>query len=390
MPGKDRFFVEVDADRRCEKERKEPSGVYLQKRYGDRILLVAAEGGGYGIRARVAAEVVASMVLNYARMGETPVAVASSVLRTFAGEEGGIRFTSVDIRASGDVRLLEFGHPACVILRGTEEWPVEREKRLVETDGNGRHEVFLAEFRAEAEDRIVFTSEGIVVSGFGTRRLPGGWRRQGVTDFVRACIAERAVVSAHTLSRRIVEQAEINELFAVRKEMHCFTVYFRKPRRILVCSGPPFDRGKDRSLAELVRDYPGETLVCGGTTAGIIARELDRKVDVILKADPSGLPPVSRMEGVTLVTEGVLTLNKVKGLLSATFGTDVAGPGTDADVCRLLLSHDVIEFVVGTCINPLHQDPTLPVELELRRNLVRELAALLENRFMKEVRLRFV
>ena len=97
------------------------------------------------------------------------------------------------------------------------------------------------------------------------------------------------------------------------------------------------------------------------------------------------------MEGVDLVTEGVLTLNRVKSLLERTApGAEVKEKGTDGVVARMLLDHDVVEFVVGTRINPLHQDPNLPVELELRRNLVKRLGDLLEKRYRKEVRIQYI
>ena len=183
----------------------------------------------------------------------------------------------------------------------------------------------------------------------------------------------------------------MNDLFAPRHDLTCAVLYLRQPRRILVCSGPPFKEQKDEILADMVARYPGTKLICGGTTAQIVSRELGRPVSVVLRRDPAGLPPTSTMEGVDLVTEGVLTLNRVHSLLerSASDGV-VKEKGTDGVVARMLLDHDVIEFVVGTRINPMHQDPNLPVDLELRRNLIKRLGELLENKYRKEVRIQYI
>ena len=140
----------------------------------------------------------------------------------------------------------------------------------------------------------------------------------------------------------------------------------------------------------MVATYDGTRVICGGTTAKIIARELGRDLSAILKRDPSGLPPTYRMDGIDMVTEGVLTLSKVKSLLEGMTGTEVTSKGTDGALASLLLGHDIIEFAVGTRINPIHQDPTLPVELELRRNLIKNLALLLEEKFMKEVTIKYI
>lgn len=162
-------------------------------------------------------------------------------------------------------------------------------------------------------------------------------------------------------------------------------------RKLLVCTGPPLDRKNDVFLAEKVAAYKGDILICGGTTARIIARELGREINVVLRPDPARLPPVSKMEGVSLITEGVLTLEKVKKLLEkAAPDLFPMGKGTDVRVAQMLLDHDNIEFMVGTAINQKHRDPQLPVELELRRNLICELGKILENGFTKKIKIEYI
>ena len=55
-----------------------------------------------------------------------------------------------------------------------------------------------------------------------------------------------------------------------------------------------------------------------------------------------------------------------------------------------MLESDIVEFLVGTRINEAHQDPNVPVELDLRRNIVRRITHLLESRYLKETSVRFV
>lgn len=395
MSNRDKFFIEVDCCQHPEKGQLVSGDVYLQRRYRNRIILVLAGGAGSGIQPNVVANVVASMALHYTIIDEGAARTAESIVRTFAGtiqayNNNRIKFTIVDIHENGLVRLMEFENPPCVLFHDGRATRILHDTYEVSTGDGQCHNVYVSEFRAEAEDRLVFAGDGIVNSGVGTRRMPEGWRQQGVITLVEESIADSPTVSAHHLCRQILGRAEVNDLFTVKNDMSCFSVYFRQPRKILVCSGPPFNEKKDVILADMVAKYDGEVLICGGTTAQIISRELGREVNVQLKRDPAGLPPTSSMEGVALVTEGVLTLSKVRGLLERLQGTDVTGNGTDAEVARMLISHDVIEFEVGTRINPIHQDPNLPVELELRRNLIKGLAALLETKFMKEVRIQFI
>jgi len=50
----------------------------------------------------------------------------------------------------------------------------------------------------------------------------------------------------------------------------------------------------------------------------------------------------------------------------------------------------MIYFIVGTRVNEAHQDPNLPVELDIRRNILKKIVTLLEERYLKETSLRFI
>ena len=106
--------------------------------------------------------------------------------------------------------------------------------------------------------------------------------------------------------------------------------------------------------------------------------------------DPE-IPPPAVMEGVNLVTEGTVTLARVSEILERGNPGDPhqrRNPATD--LVSLMLQSDIVEFVVGTRINEAHQDPNIPVELDLRRNIIRKIALLLETRYLKETRVRFI
>ncbi len=389
MANSDRFFIEADSRSLSEKGQTVSGDVCLQRRYGGHTVIVLSDGAGSGVRANVVAHVIGSMALNYTLAGEPPLHAAQTILRTFVPDNDrpgrNATFTILNIRRNGEVHLAEAGNPSYILLRGEDE--VVPVRKCIHIDDS---ELYVSTFGAQPEDRIVLLSDGVTMSGRMTRRLPEGWGRAGVLALCREAIEASPTVSARELCRTVIARAELNDLFSPKNDMTCAVVYFRQPRRILVCSGPPFNESQDDVLADMVAKYHGTKLICGGTTAQIISRELKRPVAVELKRDPAGLPPTSMMEGVDLVTEGVLTLSKVKSLLEHASGSDIPQKGTDGIVARMLLEHDVIEFVVGTRINPMHQDPNLPVELELRRNLIKGLAQILENKFMKEVKVQYI
>jgi hypothetical protein len=139
-----------------------------------------------------------------------------------------------------------------------------------------------------------------------------------------------------------------------------------------------------------VRTFCGRKAICGGTTATIVSQQLGRKVTMDLSQLDPKIPPPSKMKGVDLITEGALTLAHVAELLHAGM-TPPQCPGNAAgSLVKLMLESDIVDFVAGTRINKTHQDPNVPVELDLRRNIVRKIADLLESRYMKQPAVRFV
>jgi len=139
-----------------------------------------------------------------------------------------------------------------------------------------------------------------------------------------------------------------------------------------------------------VHQFEGKKIVCGATTAEIIARELGREiVDEFEFHDPD-LPPVSHMQGVDLITEGILTLSKAYNMLHDYNNNIKLGSGPADRIVKMLLESDEINIIIGTKINIAHQDPTLPVELEIRRTVVKRIARVLEEKFLKEVALQYI
>jgi hypothetical protein len=115
-------------------------------------------------------------------------------------------------------------------------------------------------------------------------------------------------------------------------------------------------------------------------------KEITVNIDDIV----AGLPPKSEMEGIDLMTEGIITLGALVEILRKGQPTDLSGQGPAWDMLRMILDADIIDLLVGTKINVAHQDPSLPVELEIRRNVVKNIASLLETKFMKDVKMQFI
>ena len=216
-----------------------------------------------------------------------------------------------------------------------------------------------------------------------------GWGEENVRKFVSDVISKQPEISSRMLAREIVTQAYKFDKYKANDDITCVVVYVRKPRRTLIVTGAPRSRESDRRLGEIIRNYKGNVIVCGGTTAKIVARELGKDV----KADrtPSGnLPPASIIEGVELVTEGMLTLSAVSERLSKKTLLKNMPEDPAKRIIKLRRETDQVEFVVGTKINDDTDDPTTAAKIGVRFPLIETISRALRHNYLKEVEIRYL
>lgn len=390
------FHVDVDCAQLSKEGCQVCGDVFLSRRIKeeDRIIAVMSDGLGSGIKANVLATLTASMAVTFTLEKQPIDRTAQIIMSTLPVDSkrqiSYATFTIIDIESGGETRIIEFDNPAWMLIRNGRVIGIEKERVNVVLEGGRARQMYLSHFTLERDDRVVMVSDGVTQSGIGTNDMPFGYGDDSIREFICNRIIEDPTVSAHELAKVVIRKSNANDIYKPQDDISCAVIHFREPRRLMVCSGPPYDEIRDKLLAEMVSDFKGKKVVCGGTTSQILARELGLSIDVGFNIDDSGLPPASKMKGIDLVTEGILTIGRVAEILENMQGSEVLGSGPAVAICKLLLGSDVISLVVGTKINVAHQDPSLPVELEIRRNVMRKIARLLEEKFLKEVNIQFI
>ena len=365
----------------------------------DRIIAVLSDGLGSGIKAGVLATLTATLasgciasnlsIKKTARLIMKSLPVCSERKISYA------TFTIADIAKGDEVRIIEYDNPSYLLIReGVDLEPIKAPIALTRSGTIAGHPkkpvVYWSTFKAQYGDRLVFFSDGATQAGMGTAAFPLGWGLQGVRDFALETIGRQPDISARELSRAIALRAAYFDGGKPKDDISCSTVYFRHARRLLIASGPPIHAEDDHELATLFEAFAGKKIICGGTTANIIARELKRRIAVSLKAADPLIPPPAAMAGADLITEGILTLGRVTEYLEQEMKPEQLPDNAASRILQLLYDSDTIHFLVGTKINEAHQDPTMPIELEIRRNVIKKLAAILGEKYLKEVSIRYI
>ncbi len=360
---------------------------FLIKEYPEHIAMVLCSGGLIGLKSSVVAGVISSMAINHTTHIDSLEEIGLNIISTFAKSDPQENPSIVLVKITNkyEVSMVEYGSSSAVVMhKGTQRM---LESKIVEVrEGvSFKHSTF----QATLEDRVLFFSFGVSNSGYGSEQLPEGWGRAGIISYAESLVSENDNISAMSISKSIVDCAYDNDKQLPKDDISCAAIYFRSPRKLLVCTGPPYNMQSDQVMAKMVEEYDGDVIISGGSTSQIISRELNRELTLLRRKDNSGLPSTYTMEGVKLVTEGVLTLGRVKSVLENLKLPRAKGQGIDILFVNELLEHDLIDFAVGTKINELHQNPNIPIELGLRRSVINDIARILEQQYLKSVTKRY-
>ncbi len=357
----------------------------------DRVISVLSDGLGHGLKANILSTMTATMALKFTASDVDLISSSETIMNALpvcrVRNISYATYTIVDIRNQTDISIVEMDNPPFLLIRNGEAITVPFKE--VESPSLEGRKMKTYSLKACPEDRLVIMSDGISQSGIGTEQLKLGWRVEGCKRFVLEQVCRDPQISARSLAGKILAEALTKEVGGkAYDDMTVAVFYFRKPRRLLVLTGPPFHQNRDAHFANIFETFKGRKVICGGTTANIVARELQREVVDHLETTDGDIPPIATFEGADLVTEGLLTLTKVAQFLEK--GETTPRRNAASMLLERLLESDSIIFLVGTKINEAHQDPTHPMDLEIRRNLIKRIAKILERKYLKDTYVRYI
>lgn len=388
-------FIDVDYAQIYKHGQKIGGDVFLLSRNPENHQIVAtlSDGLGSGVKANVLASLTAHMAH---KLSFSPIDLnhsAEIIMNTLpVCKERKISystFTIADVHYNDDnsdieLSLIEYDNPLSLCFHGSEEGKIERTKTTLNREGAFKEEIISSShFTLGINDRLIMFSDGVTQSGLGMG-LPLGWRIDGVKKFVKETIEKDPDISSRELSRMIVQKANSYDGLCSKDDITCVVIYIRRPRRTLIVTGPPFTKEADEILGEKITSFDGKKIVSGGTTAQIVSRVLNKKLTIDMKCWSRNVPPSSKMDGIDLVTEGMLTLSQVANILEKRMNLADLPNDPAKKFVEILLDSDQVFFLVGTKINEAHQDPNIPVEIGIRRTIIGRLRRALEEIYLKE------
>ncbi len=344
----------------------------------DSSIIILADGMGSGVKANILATLTSKILGTMFREGAAIDACVETIARTLPickeREVAYATFSILQIFRDGEAYLVEYDNPKCVFIRNKEIINYPYQERVIE--GKKIREY---RFHVELNDCFVLMSDGAIWAG-EEETMNYNWEWDDMAAYTLKCTNE--TLSAARLAAMLSQV--------------CYDLYGQKPgddttvavtrvirRQVVnIFTGPPSRKEDDERVVHDFMKQEGKKVICGGTSANVASRVLKREIVTLVKhADPK-IPPMATMEGLDLVTEGVLTIGSALDLLhryenddfNEAFFDALDAENGAAKLARLLIEECTdLNLFVGRALNPAHQNSNLPFDLSVRMNLVEQL-----------------
>ena len=344
-------------------------------------VIVLADGLGSGVKASILSTLTSKIISTMMSEDISIEECVSTIAKTLPiCSERGVAystFTIIQLIDNERAEIIQYDNPHVIFIRDNKNVDYIKEEMNIDGKTLYKSVIELCE-----NDVFVAMSDGCPHAGIGTA-YNFGWKREDIIDFIEPLTCSD--FTAKTLATILTD--ECNKLYGGKPgdDATACVVNIRKRVPVNLLFGPPSNRDDAGRMMSLFFSKEGKHIVCGGTTSKIAANYLRKPLRASLKFESAEIPPTAEIEGVDLVTEGVITVNKVveyakdyvkdnESYKEWSFKRDGASL-----ICRLLFEEATdINFYVGRAINPAHQNPALPINFSIKMNLVEELSECLK------------
>lgn len=347
----------------------------------DSYVVVLADGLGSGVKANIlstlTSKIISTMMANGMSLENCVETIAATLPICEMRKVAYSTFTIVRTIDNREAEIIQYDNPQLILLRDGKNY--DYPKTAMEIGGKM---IYKSKITLHENDFLVFTSDGAIWAGVGTT-MNFGWERDQIIEFLEKMY--NSEFTAKTMSSLLLD--ECCRLYGGKPgdDTTVCTVKIRERKSVNLMLGPPRDPKDVNKMMSLFFSKEGKHIVCGGTTSTLAGEFLGKPVETQLDYLDPEIPPIAKIEGVDLTTEGVITLSRVLEQARAYHEADaiyadwnVKQDGASL-ISRMLFEEATdINFLVGRAINPAHQNPNLPITFNIKMQLVEELSELLK------------
>lgn len=347
----------------------------------DSTVIVLSDGLGSGVKASIlstlTSKIISTMLAEGLSIEECVETIAATLPVCSVRGVAYSTFTIIHLKNNQTAELIQYDNPHVIMIRDEQNYDYPKKEMNI-----GGKTIYKSVISLRENDVFIAMSDGCPHAGIGTA-YNFGWKREEIIDFME--VLAPVGYTAKTLATMLVD--ECDKLYGHKPgdDATACVVRMRKREPMNILFGPPSNRDDAERMMSLFFSKRGKHIICGGTTASIAANFLNKPLQINLKSESKEIPPTAKIEGVDIVTEGILTVSKVleyandyltenKHYEYWSFKKDGA-----SRICQLLFEEATdINFFVGKAINPAHQNPDLPINFNIKMKLVEDLSSCLK------------
>ena len=344
----------------------------------DSMVIVLADGMGSGVKASILSTLTAKIISTMVAAGMPLKECVETIAKTLPIDQShGVAyatFTVMRIDNNETMKLIQYDNPDVIFLRDGQRTEYDKTKIVVEDKT-----IYYSEIKLQEGDLFLAMSDGCPYAN-KEEAYNMNWGPDDIAEFME--IMSVAGYTAKGLASLLVDECDKLYGGEPRDDVTACVIQMRKREPLNILFGPPANRNDSERMMRLFFSKEGRRIICGGTTSSIAARWLDKPIrtDIVMNDDIGDLPPIASLEGVDLVTEGVITMSKVasyiedyvqENLLYDEWSRKKDGASR---ITRMILEEATdIHFFVGRAKNPMHQNPDLPINFNVKMNIVKEI-----------------
>ncbi|MEG6585568.1 SpoIIE family protein phosphatase [Dendrosporobacter sp. 1207_IL3150] len=346
-------------------------------RTSDATIIVLSDGLGSGVKANILATLTTKIASSMLKRGIPLEDVVNTIAETLpVCRQRKIAYSTLQIikvTPSGLTTVVEFDCPPTFLIRDGQVVKFPTQESII-----GGKKIKVGRMVLQESDVLTAVSDGVIHAGIGGL-LKLGWGWNGVADELKSlCKGE---CKPEDITTQLVNCCEGYYLGRPGDDSTAVAVKVHKARYLTLLTGPPADPANDEKVTQRFLGQPGKKIVSGGTTANIVSRITGKPLTVDLLFYDQQVPPISHIEDIELVTEGILTLNAVLERLNDVNRLyDYKRQDGATLLARMLLEADMIGIMAGKAVNPAHQNPNYPFRINIKSQVLSKLCSLLESK----------
>lgn len=339
-------------------------------------VIVLADGLGSGVKASIlstlTSKIISTMMAAGLSIDECVSTIAATLPVCSERKVAYSTFTIMHLINNELIEMIQYDNPHVIMLRDGQNYEYSMTEMVL--DGK---KIYKTSIHLQEGDVFIAMSDGCPYAG-AEKTLNYNWKREDIIAYMEVMAMNG--LTAKNLATMLVD--ECNKLYANKPgdDTTACVVKVRNRVPVNLLFGPPLDPDDENRMLALFFAKEGKHVVCGGSTSKVVARYLGKDIEPLMNTEVTDIPPMSKIVGVDLVTEGVVTINRVVDYAkdyvaeNEQFENWYFKKNGAALISQILFEEATdINFYVGKAINPAHQNPNLPINFNIKMSLVEEL-----------------